>query len=145
MTTQINQSSHVTLHYRISLEDGTELENSFGDEPLEFSMGENTLTEGMELCLLNLKTSDTQKITLSPEQTYGHRDPENIHDISLEDFPGDIKPEKGLVIAFDTPTGDDINGIVLELNNDKVSVDFNHPLAGNNLVFEVEILEVKND
>ncbi|MDH5425634.1 MAG: FKBP-type peptidyl-prolyl cis-trans isomerase [Gammaproteobacteria bacterium] len=145
MSHQINQNSHVTLHYRISLEDGTELETSFGDEPLEFSMGEDTLTEGMELSILDLSAGDKQTITLSPDQTYGPRDPSNIHDILVADFPDDIKPEKGQVIAFDTPAGDDINGIVIDIKNDKVSVDFNHPLAGNHLVFEVEILKVNND
>jgi FKBP-type peptidyl-prolyl cis-trans isomerase SlpA len=145
MPTPINQESHVTLHYRISLEDGTELESSFGDEPLEFVMGENTLTEGMEMALINLNEGDKQSITLTPEQTYGHRDPDNIHELNSADFPADMKPEKGQVIAFDTPAGDDINGIVLDVKADKVSVDFNHPLAGNNLVFEVEILKVKND
>ena len=132
------------MHYRISLDDGTELETSFGDEPLEFTMGEDVLTEGMELSLLDLKTGDTQTITLTPEQTYGHRDPDNIHDLKPEDFPEDMQPEKGQVIAFDTPSGDDINGIVVEVKPDKVSVDFNHPLAGNDIVFEVEILEVTN-
>ncbi len=145
MPLSITQDSHVTLHYRISLEDGTELESSFGDEPLEFTMGEDLLTEGMEMSLINLKQGDKQNITLTPEQTYGDRDPENIHDLSSSDFPSDMKPEKGQVIAFDTPAGDDINGVVLEVKEDYVSVDFNHPLAGNNLVFEVEILKVKND
>lgn len=145
MPSLIIQDSHVTLHYRISLEDGTELESSFGDEPLEFTMGENTLTEGMEMSLVDLKQGDKQSITLTPEQTYGHRDPENIHDLNSSDFPSDMKPEKGQVIAFDTPAGDDINGVVLEVKEDKVSVDFNHPLAGNNLVFAVEILKVTND
>ncbi|MDH5392981.1 MAG: FKBP-type peptidyl-prolyl cis-trans isomerase [Gammaproteobacteria bacterium] len=145
MPLSINQNSHVSLHYRISLEDGTELESSFGDEALEFTMGEQTLTEGMELSLLELCVGDKQSITLTPEQTYGHRDPDNIHDLNTADFPDDITPEKGLVIAFDTPAGDDINGVVIDVNADKVSVDFNHPLAGNMLVFEVEILQVKND
>ena len=145
MSEIINQDSHVSLHYRISLEDGTELESSFGDEELTFSMGENTLTEGMELCLLNLSAGDKQTITLTPEQTYGQRDPDNIHELNTADFPNEIKPEKGQVIAFDTPAGDDINGVIVEVNADKVAVDFNHPLAGNNLVFEVEILQVNND
>lgn len=145
MTQNISQHSPVTLHYRISLEDGTELESSFGEEPLEFVMGEETLTEGMELSLLDLKVGDKQTITLTPEQTYGHRDPENIHDLNPADFPADMTPEKGQVIAFDTPAGDDINGVVVDVKADKVSVDFNHPLSGNNLVFEVEILEVGNE
>jgi len=145
MSAQINQHSHVTLHYRVSLEDKTELESSFGDEPLEFTMGEDTLTEGMELSLLDLKTGDKQSITLSPEQTYGYRDPENIHSINPADFPDEIIPERGQVIAFDTPAGDDINGVVLDVSDDNISVDFNHPLAGNNLIFEVEILKVRND
>jgi len=144
MSDIINQYSQVILHYRIALEDNTELESSFGDEPLEFTMGENTLTEGMEMSLLDLKTGDKQSITLAPEQTYGHRDSENIHDMPLSDFPADIKPQKGQVIAFDTPSGDDINGIVLDVENEIVSVDFNHPLSGNTLVFEVEILQVTN-
>jgi len=145
MSEQINQHSHVVLHYRVSLEDETELESSFGDEPLEFTMGEDTLTEGMELSLLDLKTGDKQSITLTPEQTYGHRDPENIHSLNPADFPDEIIPERGQVIAFDTPAGDDINGVVLKVNDDHISVDFNHPLAGNNLIFEVEILSVRND
>lgn len=144
MSSTINQTSQVTLHYRITLEDGTELEASFGEEPLDFSMGENTLTDGMEMALLELKQGDKQSITLTPEQTYGHRDPENIHNLKAEDFPTDMSPEKGQVIAFDTPAGDDINGIVLDVKEETVSVDFNHPLAGNNLVFEVEILKVTN-
>jgi len=145
MSVIINQDSQVSLHYRISLPDGTELESSFGDEELTFTMGENTLTEGMELCLLNLSAGDKQTITLTPEQTYGQRDPDNIHELNTADFPNEIKPEKGQVIAFDTPAGDDINGVIVEVNADKVAVDFNHPLAGNNLVFEVEILQVNND
>lgn len=145
MSVIINQDSQVSLHYRISLEDGTELESSFGDEELAFTMGENTLTEGMELCLLNLSAGDKQTITLTPEQTYGQRDPDNIHDLNPADFPAEMKPEKGQVIAFDTPAGDDINGVVVEVKADKVAVDFNHPLSGNNLVFEVEILQVNND
>jgi len=145
MSDTINQHSHVTLHYRVSLEDKTELESSFGDEPLEFTMGEDMLTEGMELSLLDLKTGDKQSITLTPEQTYGHRDPDNIHSLAPADFPKDISPERGQVIAFDTPAGDEINGVVLEVTNEKISVDFNHPLAGNNLIFEVEILKVSND
>jgi len=145
MSDIINQGSNVILHYRISLEDGTELESSFGDEPLEFTMGENTLTEGMELSLFDLKTGDKQSITLTPEQTYGHRDPENIHVLARSDFPAELTPEKGQVIAFDTPSGDDINGVVLDVNDDTVSIDFNHPLSGNTLIFEVEILKVSND
>lgn len=145
MSEQINQHSHVILHYRVSLEDETELESSFGDEPLEFTMGEDTLTEGMELSLLDLKVGDKQSITLTPEQTYGHRDPENIHSLNPADFPDEITPERGQVIAFDTPAGDDINGVVLDVSDDNISVDFNHPLAGNNLIFEVEILKVRND
>jgi len=145
MSETVNQNSNVILHYRISLEDGTELESSFGDEPLEFTMGENTLTEGMELSLLDLNTGDKQSITLTPEQTYGHRDPDNIHTLARSDFPIELTPEKGQVIAFDTPSGDDINGVVLDVSDDTVSVDFNHPLSGNTLVFEVEILKVSND
>ena len=140
----IQANSQVSLFYQLLLEDGTEVESNFGEEPLEIVMGDGTLSEGMELALLNQKKGDKVDITLSPEQGYGYPDEEKVHNIPLADFPDDMQPEPGQVIAFDGPDDEEIVGTILEINGDDVSVDFSHPLSGRTLVFKAEILDVSN-
>ena len=107
-------------------------------------MGRRDITEGMELALFGLEEGATQTITLTPEQAYGTRDEDNIHDMPVTDFPSDLKPETGLAFSFETPGGEEIPGTVVKVKNDVVEVDFNHPLAGHELVFGVEILGINN-
>ena len=107
-------------------------------------MGTGILTGGMELALYGLETGDRQSLTLTPEQGFGLRDEDNIHMMPVSDFPDDLKPESGLVFEFETPDGKDILGTVLSVKSDNAEVDFNHPLAGQPLVFTVEILDINN-
>jgi FKBP-type peptidyl-prolyl cis-trans isomerase SlpA len=144
MKEKIDMHSLLLMHYSIALTTGTEIESSFDDEPVEVSMGTGVLTEGMELALYGLETGDRQTLTLTPEQGFGLRDEENIHMMPLSDFPDDLKPESGLVFEFETTNGEDILGTILAVKDDQAEVDFNHPLAGQPLVFTVEILEVNN-
>jgi len=141
---EINMQSLVLLHYSIELTTGNVIESSFDEEPVEISMGNNQLTEGMELAIFGLKEGDEQTLTLTPEQCFGYRDEDNIHDMPLADFPGDMKPEPGLTYAFGTPEGDELPGTVRTVRDDSVEVDFNHPLAGQHLVFTVEIMGINN-
>lgn len=144
MSEQINMHSLVLLHYSITLTNGTEIESSFEDEPMEIRMGHDDLTEGMELAIFGLEEGDTQTLTLTPEQGFGLRDEDNIHPMPLTDFPDELKAEAGLTYMFGTPDGDDIPGTVLAIHEDVAEVDFNHPLAGQALVFSVHILGVNN-
>ena len=144
MNEKIDMHSLLLMHYSIALTNGTEIESSFDNEPVEVGMGSGVLTEGMELALYGLETGDRQTLTLTPEQGFGLRDEKNIHMMPLSDFPPDLKPESGLVFEFETPDGEDILGTVLTVKNDKAEVDFNHPLAGQPLVFTVEILDIDN-
>lgn len=144
MSEQINMHSLVLLHYSITLTNGTEIESSFEDEPMEIKMGHDDLTEGMELAIFGLKEGDTQTLTLTPEQGFGLRDEDNIHPMPLTDFPDELRAETGLTYMFGTPDGDDIPGTVLAIHEDVAEVDFNHPLAGQALVFSVHILGVNN-
>ena len=144
MKEKIDMHSLLLMHYSIKLTNGTEIESSFDDEPVEVSMGTGVLTEGMELALYGLEAGDRQTLTLTPEQGFGLRDEENIHMMPLSDFPEDLKPESGLVFEFETTDGEDILGTILSVKDDQAEVDFNHPLAGQPLVFTVEILEINN-
>ena len=144
MKEKIDMHSLLLMHYSIALTNGTEIESSFDDEPVEVNMGSGVLTEGMELALYGLEAGDKQTLTLTPEQGFGMRDEDNIHLMPLSDFPEDLKPESGLVFEFETPDGDDIFGTVLRVKDNMAEVDFNHPLAGQPLVFTVEILDINN-
>jgi FKBP-type peptidyl-prolyl cis-trans isomerase SlpA len=144
MTETINMQSLVLMHYSITLTNGTEIESSFDDEPVEVSMGKGQLTDGMELAIFGLKQGDEQTLTLTPEQCFGYRDEENIHQMPLSDFTEELKPEPGVTYIFGTEDDDDVPGTVLSINSDFAEVDFNHPLAGQSLIFSVEIIEINN-
>jgi FKBP-type peptidyl-prolyl cis-trans isomerase SlpA len=142
MKYQIGIASTVTLHLSLTLEDGMVAESTFGEEPLTFTMGDGALVHGLELALYGLRPGDTQRLELYPEQAFGLRDPEKIHRLPRAQFSPDMALEPGLIIGFTTAGGEEIPGAVLSLTDDEVEVDFNHPMAGHTVVFEVEILDV---
>jgi len=107
-------------------------------------MGHGDVTDGMELALYGLKEGDKQTLTLTPEQGFGIRDEDNIHDMPLSDFPEDLPPKIGLSYSFESPDGDEIPGTVVSIKGDDAEIDFNHPLAGQEIVFTVNILGVNN-
>ena len=142
MPAEIVPGSAVTLHLSICLEDGTEAISTFDEEPVELQMGDGTLQPGLELAIYGLKAGDTQTLNLLPEQAYGLRDPSLIQYMPLSDFDAGFTPEKGQIIAFALPSGDEAPGSVLGIEGGQVEVDFNHPLAGHEITFRVEILAV---
>lgn len=141
---KIQANSRVSLHYQLLLDDGTEVENSQDSEPLDFTMGDGTLTDGMENVLFDHVAGDKLAVTLPPDDCFGYPNPDNIHSMPLSDFPDDLVPEPGQVIAFDGPDDEDIVGTVVDIKNKQVSVDFSHPLAGRKLIFKAEVLQVNN-
>jgi FKBP-type peptidyl-prolyl cis-trans isomerase SlpA len=142
--TKIQHDSEVAIYYQLFLEDGTEVESNRDDEVLRFTMGDGTLTDGMEQGLLEKTTGEHAEIMLSPEQGYGYPEPENVHTMPVSDFPADMAPEEGQIIAFDGPDDEEIVGTIIKVGKDDVDVDFSHPLAGRNLLFKAEIVEVNN-
>ena len=105
-------------------------------------MGDGTLVEGLELGLYGLKAGDTQRLVLEPEQAFGLHDPAKLHQLSRSEFSRELELEPGVIIGFDTPSGEELPGTVVSLTDALVEVDFNHPLAGRVVVFEVEIIAV---
>ncbi|MGV6826307.1 MAG: FKBP-type peptidyl-prolyl cis-trans isomerase [bacterium] len=141
---EINAGSQVTLHLALTLPDGTEAFSTFAEEPVEILLGDGTLREGMELALIGLHSGESQTLTLTPDQAYGWHDPEMIHQMPLGDFPADLTPEQGQIIGFQAPNGEEMAGAVLEISDDQVTVDFNHPMAGKELEYRVKIISVNN-
>ena len=144
MSDEINMHSLVLMHYSITLTNGSVIESSFDDEPVEISMGKDDVTDGMELAIFGLKEGDSQTLTLTPEQGFGTRDEDNIHDMPLSDFPEELLPEPGLSYSFESADGNEIPGTVVSLKDKTAEIDFNHPLAGHEIIFTVKILGVNN-
>jgi FKBP-type peptidyl-prolyl cis-trans isomerase SlpA len=139
---EILSNSEVTLHFSLALPDGTEAISTFDDEPMTITMGDGNFMPGMEMAIYGLKEGDEQTITLTPEQAYGYPDQQLVHELPLTDFGDGLKPEQGQVIAFTLPNGEETPGIILDVNDEMARVDFNHPLAGHEVVFTVKILKI---
>ena len=141
----INPNSKISLHYSLSLDDGTEIENNYDHEPLVCFIGDGTLSPGMEDALIDAKVNDSIETSISPEQGYGFSDEQNIHSLPASDFDDDLNIEVGMIIAFDGPDDDEIPGTIIEIKDKEVMVDFSHPLAGRHLLFKATVLAIEND
>lgn len=141
---EITSSNEVTLHFAIALCDGTVITTTFDDDPVTLTMGTGNLTENLEKTLYGLKPGEKQSLILEAENAFGSRDEEKAYFMPRSSFPSDMELEPELVISFATPAGDELAGIVQELDEEQVKVDFNHPLAGHDIVFTVQIISIKN-
>jgi FKBP-type peptidyl-prolyl cis-trans isomerase SlpA len=138
----IESGSQVLMYFSLALEDGTIADCTDDGEPMRFTMGDGTLIKGLELALYGLKAGDHQSLVVGPDVGFGFRDDEAIQVLPRSDFPADMELEPGLIIGFSTPSGEEVPGAIVDIEGDDVHVDFNHPLAGHNVRFDVEILEV---
>ncbi|HEY0635536.1 MAG TPA: FKBP-type peptidyl-prolyl cis-trans isomerase [Gammaproteobacteria bacterium] len=138
----IGPASRVTLHYRMTMEDGAVADSSFGEEPVTFQLGEGVMLPNLEKVLLGLGAGDHKTFQLSPDEAFGYVDTENFHYVARSEFPADMALEPGMVVGFAAPEGQELPGMVMEVGEESVLVNFNHPLAGHDLTFEVEVLAV---
>lgn len=135
--------SRITLHYTLTLENGTEADSSRGGEPLIFTLGDGTMLEGLENFLLGMSAGQRASYCVSPEQCFGYPTTDAVHVMPRDDFPAEMDLAPGVIVGFTTPAGDEVPGTVTEVDEARVTVDFNHPLAGHTLDFDVEILAVE--
>lgn len=140
----IGPGSTVTMHFSLALEDGTIVDSTFGsDEPLTFTMGDGTLIPGLEYAVIGLTVGDQQSINIGPDVGFGYRDEAAIQTMKRNTFDNKLELKPGVVIEFDSPSGIQVPGTVLEVGDETVKVDFSHPLAGRTVLFNVEILDVE--
>ncbi|MGI4984494.1 MAG: FKBP-type peptidyl-prolyl cis-trans isomerase [Janthinobacterium lividum] len=143
---RIKPGSHVTLHYRLSMADGADIVNTFPEKPATLLLGAGQLAPSLEDILIGLKTGDHPVFQLKPEEAFGPRNPDLIQRVSMttlransmvgEDFtPGDL-------IEFNAPGGGRYAGVLKEVGETSALFDFNHPLAGQALTFEVQVIGI---
>ncbi|RUO30441.1 FKBP-type peptidyl-prolyl cis-trans isomerase [Aliidiomarina soli] len=141
----IGENSRVVMHFSIKLEDGSAADSSkVHGKPARFRVGDGNLTPNFEKHLLGLKAGDEREFTLEPEEAFGVPIDENIYHLDKSKFSDDAPAEVGSIIAFNQPDGREVPGIVRNVEGNTVTIDFNHPLAGQRIIFAVEILSVED-
>ncbi|KMV31151.1 FKBP-type peptidyl-prolyl cis-trans isomerase [Photobacterium swingsii] len=141
----IKENSEVLMHFSIKLSDGSVADSTQAmGKPAKFRMGDGSLTDNFEKCLLGLQQGQKSSFELAPEDAFGLPNPDNIHHIELSKFGADAPAEVGTIVAFAGPDGQDIPGVITQVVGDSVTVDFNHPLAGQRVTFDVEVVTIEN-
>jgi FKBP-type peptidyl-prolyl cis-trans isomerase SlyD len=140
---QIAKDTVVSIDYRLHLGDGKTVDESDAGDPLVYLQGYEEIVPGLEKALEGKKAGETLKVTVTPEEGYGEYDPDGVEEVPREDFPPEMELEEGGIVTATDEDGDDVEFLVKELRPKTVVVDFNHPLAGKTLHFEVTVREVR--
>ena len=138
----VDKDSEVTIHYEIRLPDDRVVDSTFDDEPFTVQLGSGAFEPRLEEALVGLPLGEYTRILLTPQFAFGMPDPGNVHTMPRNRFPADMNLEPQLVIEFDLPNGESVPGTVTAVTEDAVTVDFNHPLAGQNIQFVVQVLAI---
>ncbi len=142
--TTIENGCQVTFHYRLLLADLNKLvDGTENEEPFSIVIGDGEMMEALESRLIGLQVGAKERFEVSFLETYNADDEEVLTNMPREDFPDDMKLEPGLVVGFETPAGDAIPGVIIEVKEKEVVMDFAHPLSGHDLIFEVEIISIQ--
>lgn len=140
--TQAKSGDNVKVHYTGSLEDGTRFDSSMNREPLQFTLGEGNVIAGFEQAVIGMSPGETKTVTVPSERAYGPRNEEAVQEFPRSAIPAHIDLQIGLQLQAQDSTGQPIILTVASMTEDKVTLDANHPLAGKDLVFELELVEV---
>ncbi len=143
MTDRVKLDSLVTLHYRVATTDDTEVVATFGATPATLQLGSGELAPTLEACLEDLPVGERHVFLLEPQQAFGPHNPELVKRLPKSELP---KGGKGIepltLVEFEAPNGAKFAGLVRELDDTSALVDFNHPLAGKSIRFEVEVIGI---
>lgn len=137
-----NAGQKVKVHYRGTLADGTEFDCSEGREPLEFTVGSGEVIGGFDAAVSGMEVGEKTTVTIPAEAAYGPRDNESIHHVPAAEIGGDAGLEVGMGVQAQTGEGHTMLGVVTAISDIEVTIDFNHPLAGEALTFELELVEI---
>lgn len=131
----------VRVHYTGTLEDGRQFDSSTGTDPIEFTLGEGEILPGFENAVVGMATGDAKTVTIPASEAYGNHNPELVQQVERGMLPDDIEIEEGIRLRAQAPGGV-VDFIVTEVGPSVVTLDANHPLAGENLTFQIELSEI---
>jgi peptidylprolyl isomerase len=131
----------VRVHYRGTLSDGSEFDSSDGRDPLMFTLGEESVIPGFEAAVAGLSVGDSVTVTIPAAEAYGERIEDAIQSVPRDLF-GETVPEPGMMIALESVDGQQMAAVIFDVVEDIVVLDFNHPMAGKDLTFEISLVEI---
>jgi FKBP-type peptidyl-prolyl cis-trans isomerase SlpA len=136
----VGPGTKVTLHFSLKLVNGNVIDSNFERDPATFTVGDGSLLVGFEKAIFGLQEGDRESFVIKPEEGFGQRNPNNIQEIPRTQFDEDIELSEGLMLSFADAQKTELPGVVQRFDDETVIVDFNHPLAGRDIVFDVAIL-----
>lgn len=143
MTDSVQRDSALLVHFTLKLEDGSTAESTRANgKPALFRLGDGSLSAALEQQLVGRQVGDKHAFTLEPEDAFGASTPDLIQYFSRRDFIDAGEPEVGAIMLFSGMGGSEMPGVIREVSGDSITVDFNHPLAGQRVKFDIEVLEI---
>lgn len=139
----IGPGTKITLHFALQLENGDMVDSNFERDPATFTVGDGNLLPGFEKALFGMMEGEHKTLVIKPEDGFGQRNPNNIQEIARSQFSPDLELSEGLMLSFADAQKTELPGVVQSFDDDVVVVDFNHPLAGRDILFEVAILKIE--
>lgn len=139
---EAKQGDKVKVHYSGSLQDGTVFDTSQGRPPLEFTIGEGEVIPGFEAAVVGMEPGDSKTVTVEPPEGYGERSRDLMVEVERARFPADIEVEVGRQIQIQQTDGSPRVATIARVDQASVTLDVNHPLAGKDLTFDIELVEI---
>jgi len=140
--TQIQSDSSILVHITMKLSDGSAADSTkVNNKPAKIIMGDNSISPAFEAELIGMAKGETREFTLEAKDAFGETNPDNIHYMGLDKFSAEVPAEIGNIITFTQPGGD-LPGMIKEVNGDSVTIDFNHPLAGQVVTFVIDLVDI---
>jgi len=141
---KVENGVFVSVDYKGSLGNGEVFDSSYGRQPLEIQMGAGQLIKGFENKLLGMAVNEKKVFTLNPEDAYGQRDENLTQSFARSEVPAEMNPKVGMTVGLHTPEGRQVPAQITHIDDDKLTLDLNHPLAGESLTFEIEVVGISD-
>ena len=141
---KVENGIYVSVDYKGTLENGQVFDTSHGRRPLEIQVGTGQLIKGFETELMGMALNEKKVFTLAPEDAYGHRDENQTQSFPRSEVPPEMNPRVGMTIGLSNPQGQQVPARIVHLDDEKVILDLNHPLAGKSLTFEIEVVGISS-
>ena len=139
---QIQSDSSILVHITMKLSDGSAADSTkVNNKPAKIIMGDNSISPAFEAELVGMSQGDTREFTLEAKDAFGESNPDNIHYMDADKFTAEVPAEVGNIITFSQPGGE-LPGMIKEVNGSSVTIDFNHPLAGQPVTFVIDLVEI---
>ena len=139
---QAKSGDTVKIHYTGTLDDGTEYDSSAGREPLEFALGGGQVIAGFDNAVDGMSVGENKTVTIPPGEAYGDRHEQLVQEVPKTSLPDDMQPEVGMQLQSQSPDGQIMNLVIADVADESITVDANHPLAGQALTFAIELVEI---